>query len=201
MLQCEGMKEWPLPLRAGQWYTGGMKVLLAEATPNPNAVKFVLDGSLIEAGSKHFDHAPSVIEDPVAAGLFDLKNVISVYYGDSFVTITSNGSGNWLEVKSRLGELLEDRVPAKRRSADASSNTSTDDELLPRINKLLDEYVRPALAGDGGGLEVMGLEGPNLFIRYQGACGTCPSAAMGTLMAIQNMIRTELNVPVNVIPA
>ncbi len=61
------------------------------------------------------------------------------------------------------------------------------------INSLLDDRVRPALAGDGGGLQVMGLEGKTLFIRYQGACGSCPSSTAGTLMAIQRLLQSEVD--------
>jgi Fe-S cluster biogenesis protein NfuA len=65
--------------------------------------------------------------------------------------------------------------------------------MLAKINSLLDDRVRPALAGDGGGLQVMGLDGKTLFIRYQGACGSCPSSTSGTLMAIQNLLQAEVD--------
>jgi Fe-S cluster biogenesis protein NfuA len=39
----------------------------------------------------------------------------------------------------------------------------------------------------------MGLEGKTLFIRYQGACGSCPSSTAGTMMAIQNLIQSEID--------
>jgi Fe-S cluster biogenesis protein NfuA len=59
--------------------------------------------------------------------------------------------------------------------------------------------VRPALAGDGGGLEVVGLDGKTLQIRYQGACGSCPSSIAGTLMAIQNMLQAEIDEELSVV--
>jgi Fe-S cluster biogenesis protein NfuA len=68
-----------------------------------------------------------------------------------------------------------------------------DPEMLARINSLLDDRVRPALAGDGGGLQVMGMEGKTIFIKYQGACGSCPSSTSGTLMAIQNLLQAEID--------
>ena len=58
---------------------------------------------------------------------------------------------------------------------------------------MLDDRVRPALAGDGGGLQVLGLDGKSLVIRYQGACGSCPSSTSGTMMAIQNLLQTEID--------
>jgi Fe-S cluster biogenesis protein NfuA len=53
--------------------------------------------------------------------------------------------------------------------------------------------VRPALAGDGGGLQVLGVEGKTVLIRYEGACGSCPSSTAGTLMAIQNLLQSEVD--------
>ena len=70
-----------------------------------------------------------------------------------------------------------------------------------QINELLDQKVRPALAGDGGGLEVVGIDGYTVKIRYQGACGTCPSAISGTLMAIEGLLRRDINQALEVVPA
>jgi Fe-S cluster biogenesis protein NfuA len=53
--------------------------------------------------------------------------------------------------------------------------------------------VRPGLQADGGDLEVLELDGNILTIRYQGACGGCPSAMMGTLQAIESILREEFN--------
>ena len=66
---------------------------------------------------------------------------------------------------------------------------------------MLDHKVRPALAGDGGGLEVLGLEGNKVKIRYQGACGSCPSAITGTLMAIEGLLRRDINPTLEVVSA
>ena len=68
-------------------------------------------------------------------------------------------------------------------------------------NILLDQKVRPALAGDGGGLEVLGLEGYTVKIRYQGACGSCPSSISGTLTAIEGLLKRDVNPAINVVPA
>ena len=76
-----------------------------------------------------------------------------------------------------------------------------DSEMLKKINEILDQRVRPALAGDGGGLEVVDLKGNTLFIRYQGACGSCPSSIRGTLVAIENLLKRELDPTIEVVSA
>ena len=75
----------------------------------------------------------------------------------------------------------------------------SDDPRLTRINEILDEKVRPALAGDGGYLEILGLKDHTLSIRYQGACGSCPSSLTGTLMAIEGMLKQEVDPDLEVV--
>jgi Fe-S cluster biogenesis protein NfuA len=71
--------------------------------------------------------------------------------------------------------------------------------LLKEINKLIDERVRPALANDGGGLEVLGLDGNVVTIRYQGACGSCPSSISATLTAIAGLLKRDIDPSIEVI--
>jgi Fe-S cluster biogenesis protein NfuA len=67
-----------------------------------------------------------------------------------------------------------------------------------QINEILDERIRPYLASDGGWLEVLSLDDKKLTIRYQGACGSCPSSLTGTLMAIEGMIKEEVDPEIEV---
>jgi Fe-S cluster biogenesis protein NfuA len=69
---------------------------------------------------------------------------------------------------------------------------------MAKVNATIDKFVRPALAGDGGGLEVLGMEGSTVFIRYQGACGGCPSAVTGTLFAIENLLKDQVDEEITV---
>ncbi len=62
---------------------------------------------------------------------------------------------------------------------------------MDKVKDIIESTIRPALQADGGDLDVVGLEGNVLKIRYQGACGCCPHAAMGTLNAIQNVLRRD----------
>ena len=68
-----------------------------------------------------------------------------------------------------------------------------------KINEILDEKVRPYLAGDGGYLEIIDLKDHTLTIRYQGACGSCPSSLTGTLMSIESMLKTEVDPELEVV--
>ena len=81
----------------------------------------------------------------------------------------------------------------------AIAAAASGDPKITQINELLDERIRPYLASDGGWLEVVELENSTLKIRYEGACGSCPSSLTGTLMAIENMIREEIDPEIQVV--
>ncbi|MBN2144220.1 MAG: NifU family protein [Candidatus Aureabacteria bacterium] len=83
-----------------------------------------------------------------------------------------------------------------------TEHEKTDSTKLSEIEALLDKSIRPALQNDGGDLEVVGYDEKNkvLSIHYQGACGCCAHATMGTLMAIQNVLKKEWDPQIKVVP-
>ena len=169
-----------------------MKVLNFEPTPNPHAMKFNVDGRLIEGGSRSFDTPGAADGDNLAASLFALGRVTSVFYMPGFVTVNKLPDADWGSLAPAVARVIETATPAAADAAAAAGGASGD-AMMDRINHVLDTQIRPALAGDGGGLEVVGLEGKTLVIRYQGACGSCPSAIQGTLQAIQNLLQAEVD--------
>ena len=64
-----------------------------------------------------------------------------------------------------------------------------DNPELEKIDKVLDQTVRPFMQRDGGDLKLIKFENNVLTISYQGACGGCPHAKMGTLMAIEGALK------------
>ena len=66
------------------------------------------------------------------------------------------------------------------------------------IDAIIDKSIRPYLQGDGGDIELLELEGKILRVKYQGACGSCPSSTMGTLSAIEGMLRDEYDPEIEV---
>jgi Fe-S cluster biogenesis protein NfuA len=69
---------------------------------------------------------------------------------------------------------------------------NNNDDLV-KINAIIDEHIRPFLQRDGGDLQVLAYADKTLKIFYQGACGSCPHAALGTLMAIQRVLREKFD--------
>lgn len=194
-----------------------MKVSSIQPTPNPNAFKFLTDAQLATSGqTKSYAQPEQAGSDVLAQGMFAIPGVETLFFCDNFVTVSMTAEADWRGVAEQVSRLLESHIiedtPAPAAADTAAAAGTSDDpldnlpkggdpELLSRINNLLDDRVRPALAGDGGGLEIMGLEDKTLFIRYQGACGSCPSSTSGTLMAIQNLIQSEIDEEMVVAPS
>jgi Fe-S cluster biogenesis protein NfuA len=182
------------------------KISDIEETPNPNAVKFILREPVTNGVARQFDSAAKAEDDPLAKALFEVGNVVSVFYMDRMVTIEKEDSADWddllptLAVPIRAAEAaVNNGAPAAEAIGGAIGAVLSGDPRLVRINEILDENVRPALAGDGGYLEILGLKEHTLSIRYQGACGSCPSSLTGTLMAIEGMLKQEVDPDLEVI--
>ncbi len=173
-----------------------------ELTPNPQALKFVLNEKLLNLETRQFPDQESAKDDPLASGIFKIDGVVSVFYMDKFVTIEKSPKTSWGQIQKPLIEFVKgfdvSRIPAEK---EVQPFNGSDNELLKQINSLLDMRVRPALAGDGGGLEVLGLEGYTVKIRYQGACGSCPSSISGTLMAIEGLLKRDIHPSLEVVSA
>jgi NFU1 iron-sulfur cluster scaffold homolog, mitochondrial len=173
-----------------------------DLTPNPHALKFILNEKLLNFERRHFGNKEEAANDPLASGVFQIPGVVSVFYSDKFITIEKSKEANWGQLQKQLINFLKtfDKVsiPTEKDVKPVDENES---KLLKQINEILDNRVRPALAGDGGGLEVLGLEGYKVMIKYQGACGSCPSSINGTLRAIEGLLRRDINPAIEVVAA
>jgi Fe-S cluster biogenesis protein NfuA len=186
------------------------KISDIEETPNPNAVKFILKEPVTNGTARQFNSAEKAASDPLAKSLFDVGQVVSIFYMDRMITVEKEDLADWDELLPALAVPIRvaDSVAATNAPAGATAAAGvggaiaavmSDDPRLMRINEILDEKVRPALMGDGGYLEVLGLKEHTLSIRYQGACGSCPSSLTGTLMAIEGMLKQEIDPDLEVI--
>lgn len=185
------------------------KISDIEETPNPNAVKFILREPVSHGTAHSYPSRTQAQGDPLAKALFDVEHVVSVFYMDRMITVEKDDEGDWDDLLPTLA------VPIRAAESVASSNgaaaaagaavggsiaaVTSDDPRLLKINEILDEKVRPALMGDGGYLEVLGLKEHTLSIRYQGACGSCPSSLTGTLMAIEGMLKQDVDPEIEVV--
>lgn len=175
------------------------KIADIEDTPNPNAVKFVLKERLTWGTARSFDSAEAATADPLASALFAIPHVTNVYYTDKWITVTQDGAADWPTLLREIAMPIREAEAAVK--PDIETTESFDDEpRLAAIRELLDQQIRPALMADGGDLQIVGLEGNVLLIRYFGACGSCPSSLAGTLSAIGRLAQTiEPDIEVQVV--
>ncbi|MDE3245049.1 MAG: NifU family protein [Acidobacteriota bacterium] len=177
------------------------KVINIEPTPNPDALKFIVQPALLRSGTRSFKDFASAVGDPLASGIFALGKVTSVFYMDRFVTVNKESGSEWTDLIDPVCEVIED-LKLEEPSVGghiAAGPDAGDDEKLRKINELLDNRIRPGLAGDGGGLEVISFDGATLEISYHGACGACPSSTSGTLRYIEGMLQDEVDPNIRVI--
>jgi Fe-S cluster biogenesis protein NfuA len=172
-----------------------------DLTPNPHALKFILNKKLLNVETRQFPDKTTAQDDPFAKGIFEINGIVSVFYMDKFVTIEKAKDANWGQIQRPFVEFLKTfdvtQIPEEKEVV----ITENEDELLQKINEILNQRVRPYLASDGGGLEVLGVDGNKVMIRYQGACGSCPSSISGTLAAIEGLLKKDLNPALEVVAA
>src|SRR5690606_28816 len=140
---------------------------------------------------------------PIAGALFRLGDINAVYVQDDYVSVNAGEWADWDEIErvARTHLPMFDADEASRlageaaQAAEQAKAAAEPNDKLDEINAIIDKFVRPALAADGGGLDIVSLEDNILKVRYQGACGGCPSAVMGTLRAIEGLLRQQLDEP------
>ena len=187
--------------RSGQESYMDVKMMI-QPTPNPYAKKIICNYDVKTVGKITFSQPEDCAHIPLAKALFEIRSVTQVHFFENAITLTQDGSISWDEVLEQARRLIKALLPTH--SPDfASPDEQRRTEMSPdmqKIEEILDRTIRPALQGDGGDLQVLGLEGNFLTIRYEGACGTCPSSVTGTLSAIQSILREEFNPEIEIIP-
>ena len=169
--------------------------IMIQSTPNPNALKFVLNVPVKTEGKVTYKNASQCQDNPLAAALFTVSNINEVYFFDNYITVTQDGTVDWDAIEDQIKRIILEQAPNHDPNFHVEETKTTtvvsDDPDIAKINEILDRTIRPALQMDGGDLNVVSLQGTQLFVNYQGACGSCPSSMTGTLQAIEEILKTE----------
>jgi len=184
-------------------------LIRAQDTPNPNAIKFIVNYPLKDVGNATFTDSAQAENLPLVKSIFDLPGVEQVYLFQNTLTVTHTDELPSDIIKDQVQAILKTRLPIHRpdfMSPEESTlkpkvDRSTLSPELQKIEEILDRTIRPGLQSDGGDVEVIEFLDHQLKIVYQGACGGCPSSMMGTLDAIQSILRNEMqNEQITVVP-
>jgi Fe-S cluster biogenesis protein NfuA len=173
-----------------------------QPTPNPNALKFILSQDVMNEGKISFKSPQDCREIPLAASLFDLRGVDQIHFFQNVITISKFSFEDWnsLEpaVQTCIENFIEDHNPNIKVIDPESERRANLTPEMQRIEDILDKRIRPGLQADGGDLAIKDFKDNVLIVKYQGACGTCPSSTTGTLEAIRSILRDEFNPDIEV---
>jgi Fe-S cluster biogenesis protein NfuA len=138
----------------------------------------------------------------LARELFNLRGVDQLHFFENVVTVTKFSFEPWksLEpsIKEVVAKLSKSHDPESLKCPEKKDNREGLSPDLRQIEEILDRRIRPGLQGDGGDLTCESFEDNILMIKYQGACGTCPSSTMGTLEAIRGILQDEYDPDIEV---
>ncbi|RPJ74260.1 MAG: NifU family protein [Alphaproteobacteria bacterium] len=173
-----------------------------QPTPNPNALKFILSVPVKNVGNSTYRSPSECGENHLALELFKVRGIDQLHFFENVIAITKFSYEDWDSVEANVSKVLKEQMPLHNADyndpnpeADRRSSLSPE---LQQIEAILDKTIRPGLQADGGDIQALTYQDNILMVKYQGACGTCPSSTTGTLEAIKAILRDELNPEIEV---
>jgi len=177
--------------------------IYAESTPNPNAVKFVLNRNLVEGDPIEFKFGSEAKNSPLVQDLFNFPFVLNVFVSTNFITITKTQNIDWTEIIPQLRNFISEYFNSGKElfSKVIVTNKNTivedvpDEQLVPtseieiKIAEILDEYIRPAVEGDGGAIVLKSFKNGTVTVKMQGSCSGCPSSTMTLKAGIEGLLK------------
>ncbi|WP_379920892.1 NifU family protein [Erythrobacter sp. R86502] len=175
-----------------------------ETTPNPAALKFLPGQPVMTAGSREFATPEAAEASPLAEAIFDTGEVVNVFFGTNFVSVTAAPGADWSALKPQVIAILLDHFVSQAPLFVAASGNgisvppedeavveerAEDAEVIAAINELLETRVRPAVAGDGGDVAYRGFRDGVVYLTLQGSCAGCPSSTATLKHGIEGLLK------------
>ncbi|ACU06767.1 nifU related protein [Flavobacteriaceae bacterium 3519-10] len=176
-------------------------LIYSEMTPNPMVMKFVSSTELLD-GFVEVKSPAEAGEVPLAKAIFDEFGFAKeIFISGNFVAVTKNVSVEWHEVMITMRDFIANYL----QNGGAISNIATQKHETPvessiqrdytaneqKISDILDEYVAPAVAGDGGKISLIEYDEASKTAKMllQGACSGCPSSTATLKGGIENILK------------
>lgn len=176
-----------------------------ETTPNPSSLKFLPGRPVMGQGTREFASPEAAEASPLAQAVFDTGEVVNVFFGGDFVTVTAAPGVSWTDLKPQVLSILLDHfvseaplftpgsaggiaVPPED-EAMLVEERAEDSDIVAQINELLETRVRPAVAGDGGDIQYRGFRDGVVYLQLQGACAGCPSSTATLKHGIEGLLK------------
>jgi len=178
-----------------------------ETTPNPAALKFVVS-KMLTKNSIEFKNIDETAASPLAKELFKFPFVKEIFIDENYVSITKYEVNSWDEITIELrsfikqfvengGTVLDESLISTdvRHEKQQIKNFDNLDTTSQQIINILEEYVKPAVAADGGNILFDSYDEKEKRVKVvlQGACNGCPSSTFTLKSGIENMLKDMLN--------
>lgn len=176
-------------------------LVYAEATPNPEVMKFVANRLIIEP-MKQVEYLSAEETDgaPLAQELFKGGYVKSLFFSNNFVSITRNDTMEWSKMVSAVREFLQDYLtkglpvievyPEKQaKPEEVAAAAPAQDSPEEAITQILEEYIRPAVEQDGGAITFRSFQNGVVTVALQGSCSGCPSSKVTLKSGIEALLK------------
>jgi Fe-S cluster biogenesis protein NfuA len=180
-------------------------IVYAEATPNPNTMKFVANRLIIEPNKIVEYLAESECDgSPLAKELFKGGYVKSLFINNNFISITKTNAQEWNRLVSPVREFLQDYFtkglpvieiyPEIKEKENLQSTISipTEGSVEEAIINILEEYIKPAVEQDGGAISFRSFNEGIVTVALQGSCSGCPSSKVTLKSGIENLLKRML---------
>jgi|TARA_B110000305_G_C19459853_1_gene653499 Fe-S cluster biogenesis protein NfuA len=182
--------------------------IYAETTPNPAVMKFV-SNKMVASQTFEFKDIDEAKTSPIAVELFKFPFVKEVFISQNYISITKFDMAEWSDIGQEIrnfirtyiteGKILisENATPVENKNTGTVSEDL--DDISLQIITILEEYVKPAVASDGGNIQFASYEKDtmNVNVILQGACSGCPSSTMTLKSGIENMLKEMLPDKIN----
>lgn len=178
-----------------------------ETTPNPSALKFVVS-KMLTKNAIEFKNIDEAAPSPLAKELFKLPFVKEIFIDENYVSVTKYESYDWNEITLELrtfikqyiengGIALDESIAATSQKHEKQKIANFDnlDTTSQQIINILEEYVKPAVAADGGNILFDSYDEKEKRVKVilQGACSGCPSSTFTLKSGIENMLKDMLH--------
>ena len=187
----------------------------AESTPNPAVIKFVANKKLVPRmfEFRSIDEAKS---SPFATQLFHFPFVKNIFIDNNYVSITKFDIADWNDITMELREFIRTYIEngneivlnstsenQKNNEKIKDAHSETLDDTSKEIINILNEYVKPTVASDGGNIEFQSYNANTKVVKVilQGACSGCPSSTITLKNGIENMLKEMLKDKVSTVEA
>lgn len=174
-----------------------------ETTPNPSTLKFLPGRQVMPAGTREFLSPEDAEASPLAQALFDLGDVVGVFFGTGFISVTAAPGVEWASLRPQVVSILLDHFVSEAPlfvGGDASGfsvpaddddfgDDPADADIVAQIKDLIESRVRPAVANDGGDIVYRGFREGVVYLSMQGACSGCPSSSATLKQGIESLLK------------